>query len=158
VLTTANAAGTNSLTCLPKHGRARVKIFLVTHPMTDQRCLTSEVARRSVLTTEPSSSLSTYCLTPKGVMVVKGLMRCVLYSDIVKKKRDEHLKMVWRVSPSHKRLQARMEHMRRFRRHHEQLRTVMLRVSNNISFRISSSSANECPHSWVTGPFLWIAH
>lgn len=36
--------------------------------------------------------------------------------------------MVWRVLPSHKRLQARMEHMRRFRRHHEQLRTVMLRV------------------------------
>ncbi|XP_022824430.1 dynein heavy chain, cytoplasmic isoform X3 [Spodoptera litura] len=54
---------------------------------------------------------------------LQGLLR-----DIVKKKRDEHLKMVWRVSPSHKRLQARMEHMRRFRRHHEQLRTVMLRV------------------------------
>ncbi|KAI8434184.1 hypothetical protein MSG28_012298 [Choristoneura fumiferana] len=55
---------------------------------------------------------------------LQGLLR-----DIVKKKRDEHLKMVWRVSPSHKRLQARMEHMRRFRRHHEQLRTVMLRVN-----------------------------
>ncbi|XP_013140288.1 PREDICTED: dynein heavy chain, cytoplasmic [Papilio polytes] len=54
---------------------------------------------------------------------LQGLLR-----DIVKKKRDEHIKMVWRVSPSHKRLQARMEHMRRFRRHHEQLRTVMLRV------------------------------
>ncbi|XP_050667850.1 dynein heavy chain, cytoplasmic isoform X2 [Leptidea sinapis] len=54
---------------------------------------------------------------------LQGLLR-----DIVKKKRDEHLKMVWRVSPSHKRLQMRMEHMRRFRRHHEQLRTVMIRV------------------------------
>ena len=48
--------------------------------------------------------------------------------DIVKKKRDEHLKMVWRVNFSHKRLQARMEQMRRFRRQHEQLRTVIVRV------------------------------
>ncbi|RVE42848.1 hypothetical protein evm_012497, partial [Chilo suppressalis] len=35
VLTTANAAGTNGLTCLPKHGGARDSKFLVTHPMTD---------------------------------------------------------------------------------------------------------------------------
>ena len=54
---------------------------------------------------------------------LQGLMR-----DIVKKKRDEHLKMVWRVNFSHKRLQARMEQMRRFRRQHEQLRTVIVRV------------------------------
>lgn len=54
---------------------------------------------------------------------LQGLLR-----DIVKKKRDEHLKMVWRVSPAHKRLQARMEQMRKFRRQHEQLRTVILRV------------------------------
>jgi dynein heavy chain 1 len=51
-----------------------------------------------------------------------------IYRDIVKKKRDEHLKMVWRVSPAHKRLQTRMEHMRTFRRQHEQLRTVIVRV------------------------------
>lgn len=38
------------------------------------------------------------------------------------------MKMVWRVSPSHKRLQVRMEHMRRFRHQHEQLRTVIVRV------------------------------
>ncbi|RVE51674.1 hypothetical protein evm_003646 [Chilo suppressalis] len=36
VLTTADAAGTNGLTCLPKHGGARDNTFLVTHPMTDQ--------------------------------------------------------------------------------------------------------------------------
>ncbi|CAG2060235.1 unnamed protein product, partial [Timema podura] len=54
---------------------------------------------------------------------LQGLLR-----DIVKKKRDEHLKMVWRISPAHKRLQTRMEHMRRFRRQHEQLRTVIVRV------------------------------
>jgi hypothetical protein len=33
VLTTANAAGTNGLTCLPKHGGDRDNKFLVTHPM-----------------------------------------------------------------------------------------------------------------------------
>lgn len=54
---------------------------------------------------------------------LQGLLR-----DIVKKKRDEHLKMVWRVNPAHKKLQQRMEHMRKFRRHHEQLRTVIVRV------------------------------
>jgi hypothetical protein len=37
VLTAANAAGTNGLTCFPKHGGARDNKFLVTHPMTDQR-------------------------------------------------------------------------------------------------------------------------
>jgi hypothetical protein len=35
VLTTANAAGTNGLTCLPKHGGARDDKVLVTYPMTD---------------------------------------------------------------------------------------------------------------------------
>ena len=48
--------------------------------------------------------------------------------DIVKKKREEHLKMVWRVNFSHKRLQERMQHMVKFRRQHEQLRTVIVRV------------------------------
>jgi hypothetical protein len=46
VLTTANAAGTNGLTCLPKHRGARDNKFF-TYPMTDQRCLTSTIARRS---------------------------------------------------------------------------------------------------------------
>jgi hypothetical protein len=35
VLTTANAAPTNGLTCLPKHGGGRDSKFLVTHLMTD---------------------------------------------------------------------------------------------------------------------------
>ncbi|XP_041980502.1 dynein heavy chain, cytoplasmic isoform X3 [Aricia agestis] len=75
---------------------------------------------------------------------LQGLLR-----DIVKKKRDEHLKMVWRVSPSHKRLQARMEHMRRFRRHHEQLRTVMLRVLRPRAAPAADAGAGEPtqPHS-----------
>ncbi|RVE42229.1 hypothetical protein evm_013129 [Chilo suppressalis] len=45
VLTTADAAGTNGLTCLPKHGGARDSKFLITHPMTDhcESCLTSTI-------------------------------------------------------------------------------------------------------------------
>lgn len=46
----------------------------------------------------------------------------------MKKKRDEHMKMVWRISAQHKKLQSRMEQMRKFRRQHEQLRTVIVRV------------------------------
>jgi hypothetical protein len=53
VLTTANAAGTHGLTCLPKHGGYRGKKFLVSYPMTEQRCLTSAIARRSALTAGP---------------------------------------------------------------------------------------------------------
>ncbi|XP_065167911.1 dynein heavy chain, cytoplasmic isoform X2 [Atheta coriaria] len=54
---------------------------------------------------------------------LQGLLR-----DIVKKKRDEQLKMVWRLSAQHKKLQTRMEQIRKFRRQHEQLRTVIVRV------------------------------
>jgi hypothetical protein len=50
LLTTAHAAGTYGLTCLPKHRGTRDNKFLVTHPMTDQRCLTSANARRNALT------------------------------------------------------------------------------------------------------------
>ncbi|RVE41567.1 hypothetical protein evm_013784 [Chilo suppressalis] len=46
VLTTADAAGTNGLTCLPKHGGARDSKFSVTHPMTDhcESCLNATIA------------------------------------------------------------------------------------------------------------------
>ena len=37
-----------------------------------------------------------------------------LLRDIVKKKREESLKMVWRVNPAHKRLQARLDQMRKY--------------------------------------------
>ena len=56
-----------------------------------------------------------------------------LLRDLVKKKRDEHIKSVWRVQPNHKKLQQRMEEMRKFRRQHEQLRTVILRVLRPMS-------------------------
>ncbi|RVE43129.1 hypothetical protein evm_012208 [Chilo suppressalis] len=46
VLTTADVAGTNDLTCRSKHGGARDRRFSVTHPMTDhcESCLTSTIA------------------------------------------------------------------------------------------------------------------
>jgi hypothetical protein len=52
VLTTANAAGTNDLTCLPNHWGAPDNKFLVTHPMIDQSCLTSAIARTEHRATE----------------------------------------------------------------------------------------------------------
>jgi hypothetical protein len=59
VLTTENAAGTNCLTCLPKHGGARDNNFLVAYDANDQRCFTFE----SVLTAQPSSSYcNVYCI------------------------------------------------------------------------------------------------
>ena len=51
-----------------------------------------------------------------------GLMR-----DMAKKKRED-MKSFWRVTPAHKKLQARMEQMRKFRRQHEQLCSVIGRV------------------------------
>ena len=47
--------------------------------------------------------------------------------------------MTWRVQPSHKRLQSRMEQMRKFRRQHEQLRTVIVRVLRPTVQRPSAS-------------------
>jgi hypothetical protein len=38
MLTTANAAETNGLACLQKHGGALNNTFLVTHPMNNERC------------------------------------------------------------------------------------------------------------------------
>lgn len=80
---------------------------------------------------------------------LQGLLR-----DIVKKKRDEHLKMVWRINPAHKKLQQRMEHMRKFRRHHEQLRTVIVRVlrpsRQNAVHQIPEVPAEKQPFSLET--------
>ncbi|CAK8687664.1 unnamed protein product [Clavelina lepadiformis] len=54
---------------------------------------------------------------------LQGLMR-----DLLKKKRDEQKKMMWRLNPAHKKLHARLDQMRKFRRQHEQLRNVIIRV------------------------------
>jgi hypothetical protein len=42
----ANTVGAKGLTCLPKHGGARVNKYLVTHPMSDQCCLASAIIHR----------------------------------------------------------------------------------------------------------------
>jgi hypothetical protein len=55
VLKTANTAGSNGLICLPKHGGFQDSKFLVTHPLNDQSCLTSTIARRNALTAGPTS-------------------------------------------------------------------------------------------------------
>ncbi|XP_034944602.1 dynein heavy chain, cytoplasmic isoform X1 [Chelonus insularis] len=68
-----------------------------------------------------------------------------LLRDFVKKKRDEHMKMVWRVSLAHKKLQTRMEQMRKFRRQHEQLRTVIVRVLRPTVRQNSNNAAIENP-------------
>jgi hypothetical protein len=62
VLTTANATGTNSLTFLPKHG-ARDNKFLVTHPMTDQRCLASTTTRQALLEIDCDQTAMNYHLS-----------------------------------------------------------------------------------------------
>ncbi|RVE47841.1 hypothetical protein evm_007472 [Chilo suppressalis] len=59
VLTTADVAGTNGLTCPPKHGGTRDRGFLVAHPMADhcENCFTSMIAAEPHA---PSSSLSLF--------------------------------------------------------------------------------------------------
>lgn len=52
----------------------------------------------------------------------------VLLRDIVKRKKEENLKMVWRLSCAHRKLRSRLDHMRRFRRQKEQFRAVIVRV------------------------------
>ncbi|XP_012938795.1 cytoplasmic dynein 1 heavy chain 1 [Aplysia californica] len=71
---------------------------------------------------------------------LQGLLR-----DLVKKKREEHLRMVWRVNPAHKRLQGRLDHMRKFRRQHEQLRQVIIRVLRPVTVKRGSSPGNDEP-------------
>ena len=81
---------------------------------------------------------------------LQGLMR-----DIVKKKRDEHLKMVWRVNFSHKRLQERMQHMVKFRRQHEQLRTVIVRVLRpTLAHQVGQTSQVDLPAEEVKPELL----
>ncbi|XP_075239024.1 cytoplasmic dynein 1 heavy chain 1-like isoform X4 [Convolutriloba macropyga] len=59
-----------------------------------------------------------------------------------KKKRDDSMKMVWRANPAHKKLQARLDQMRKFRKQHEQLRAVIVRVLRPTVRQPSASSAS----------------
>jgi hypothetical protein len=76
VLTTANAAATNGLMCLTKHGAQDNKI-LVSLLMTDQRCLTSAIARRSTLTAGSSSSL----VVSIHPLIARPLLLCVIHKE-----------------------------------------------------------------------------
>lgn len=60
-----------------------------------------------------------------------------LMRDIVKKKREE-MKMVWRTNLAHKKLQNRVDVMKKFRNQHEQLRSVIVRVLRPVATRKSS--------------------
>jgi dynein heavy chain 1 len=48
--------------------------------------------------------------------------------DVRRGARAGDVRMAWRVSLSHKKLQQRLDHMKRFRKQHEQLRSVIDRV------------------------------
>ncbi|ERE73865.1 cytoplasmic dynein 1 heavy chain 1-like protein [Cricetulus griseus] len=69
----------------------------------------------------------------------------VLLRDIVKRKREENLKMVWRINPAHRKLQARLDHMRKFRRQHEQLRAVIVRVLRPQVTAVAQQNQGEAP-------------
>ncbi|KAJ1368590.1 hypothetical protein KIN20_029753 [Parelaphostrongylus tenuis] len=51
-----------------------------------------------------------------------------LLRDISKKKRDEPVKLMWKVMPVHKKLEGRLVQIKAFRKQHEQLRVVIARV------------------------------
>ena len=77
---------------------------------------------------------------------LQGVMR-----DIAKRKhRDEQAKSAWRKVPNHKKLQQRLEQLRRFRQQHEQLRQVIGRVLSQQQQRALQPSAAvneaETPH------------
>lgn len=65
--------------------------------------------------------------------------------DLAKRKRDE-FKMVWRINPSHKRLQNRLNVMQNFRRQHEQLRSVISRVLRPVSSQESDDQSVQTPN------------
>ena len=53
--------------------------------------------------------------------------------ELAKRKRGDELKIIWRINPSHKKLQNRLSVMHNFRRQHEQLRSVISRVLRPVS-------------------------
>eukprot|EP00731_Ephydatia_muelleri_P024350 Em0016g621a len=59
--------------------------------------------------------------------------------DVAKRKREEGLKFTWRVNPAHKRLQDRITKMTDFRKQHEQLQAVILKVLRPMGSQSQSS-------------------
>jgi hypothetical protein len=84
-MSTANAAGINSLTCLPKQEKAseeaRDNKFLVTHLITDQRCLTSATAGPSNYSkVHKRLNFETYCRRDRW----RNLMKVEKAKDVCK--------------------------------------------------------------------------
>jgi dynein heavy chain 1 len=55
----------------------------------------------------------------------QGLLRDMTKKNAVS---AQQLKQTWKITPEHKKLQARLEHLRQFRRQHEQFRSVIERL------------------------------
>lgn len=74
------------------------------------------------------------------------------FRDVVKRKRDETFKVVWRIQPDHKRLQTRLEHMRKFRQQHEQLQAVIMRVLRPTAQQSQPQDQDQGPVSLSPAP------
>ena len=68
------------------------------------------------------SSFSVFTAWDEEYEKLQGVLR-----EYAKRKRDDY-KFTWRINPSHKRLQNRLQVMQTFRRQHDQLRMVITRV------------------------------
>jgi hypothetical protein len=84
VLTAANAAGTNGLTCYRSTEKLEIINFWspITHhhhPMTDKRCLTSAIPRRSAR----PSSYSTHTNSMPIISIVPISFACLGQDDVV---------------------------------------------------------------------------
>jgi dynein heavy chain 1 len=69
--------------------------------------------------------------------------------ELAKRKRDE-LKIIWRINPSHKKLQNRLSVMHNFRRQHEQLRSVISRVLRPVAANQDEAGVDEAVTNGLT--------
>jgi dynein heavy chain 1 len=73
-----------------------------------------------------------------------------LLRDLVRKKRDDSIKMLWRAQLHHKKLQTRLEQLQKFRKQHNQLCYVITRVLTSGSDTVHDAVAEEV----VPGPSM----
>ncbi|KAK6731031.1 hypothetical protein RB195_007476 [Necator americanus] len=75
-----------------------------------------------------------------------------LLRDISKKKRDEPVKLMWKVLPLHKKLEGRLVQIKAFRKQHEQLRVVIARVLRPAGTPSGETQPETQPHSGELTP------
>ncbi|KAK5965130.1 hypothetical protein GCK32_004027, partial [Trichostrongylus colubriformis] len=75
-----------------------------------------------------------------------------LLRDISKKKRDEPVKLMWKVLPLHKKLEGRLVQIKAFRKQHEQLRVVIARVLRPAGTPSTESQPETQPHGGEMTP------